>query len=43
MADEKLEAARRTLEADPNVQSLKNMFGAEIKTDTIEIIAGDGE
>ena len=43
MADEKLEAARRTLEADPTVQSLKSMFGAEIKTDTIEIIAGDGE
>ena len=43
MADEELEAARRTLEADPNVQSLKNMFGAELKTDTIEIIAGDSE
>jgi len=43
MADEELEAARRTLEADPNVQSLKDMFGAELKTDTIEIIAGDSE
>ena len=43
MADEKLEAARRSLEADPNVQALKNMFGAELKTDTIEIIAGDRE
>ncbi|MCH8159141.1 MAG: hypothetical protein IIA08_04635, partial [Proteobacteria bacterium] len=43
VADEELEAARRTLEADPNVQSLKDMFGAELKTDTIEIIAGDSE
>jgi DNA polymerase-3 subunit gamma/tau len=43
MADEELEAARRTLEADPNVQSLKSMFGAELKADTIEIIAGDSE
>ena len=43
MADEELEAARQTLEADPNVQSLKNMFGAELKADTIEIIAGDSE
>jgi DNA polymerase-3 subunit gamma/tau len=41
MADERLEEARQTLEADPNVQSLKNMFGAELKTDTIEIISGE--
>jgi DNA polymerase-3 subunit gamma/tau len=41
MADEKLEEARQSLEADPNVQALKNMFGAELKTDTIEIISGD--
>ena len=38
LADERLEAARRSLEADPNVQALKNMFGAEIKADTIELI-----
>ncbi len=38
MADEKLEAARQSLEADPNVQTLKNMFGAELKTDSIELI-----
>lgn len=38
MADERLEAARESLEADPNVQALKNMFGAELKTDTIELI-----
>ena len=38
MADERIEAARQTLEADPNVQALKNMFGAELKTDSIELI-----
>jgi DNA polymerase-3 subunit gamma/tau len=38
LADERLEAARQTLEADPNVQAMKNMFGAEIKPDSIEII-----
>jgi len=41
MADERLEEARQTLEADPNVQTLKTMFGAELKTDTIEIISGE--
>ncbi len=41
LADEELERARQTLEQDPNVQTLKSMFGAELKTDTIEIIAGD--
>lgn len=41
MADERLEEARQSLEADPNVQKLKDMFGAELKTDTIEIISGD--
>ena len=41
LADERLEEARQSLEADPNVQTLKNMFGAELKTDTIEIISGD--
>jgi hypothetical protein len=41
MADEQLEEARRNLEADPNVQAMKSMFGAELKTDTIEIISGD--
>ena len=38
MADEKLEEARQSLEADPNVQKLKTMFGAELKTDSIELI-----
>jgi len=41
LADERLEEARQSLEADPNVQTLKNMFGAELKADTIEIISGD--
>jgi len=38
MVDEQMEAARQTLEADPNVQALKDMFGAELKTDSIELI-----
>ncbi len=41
MADEQLEEARQALEADPNVQALKTMFGAELKTDTIELISGE--
>jgi len=41
LSDERLEEARESLEADPNVQKLKSMFGAELKTDTIEIIPGD--
>ncbi len=36
IADERIVAARESLESDPNVQALKNMFGAELKTDTIE-------
>jgi DNA polymerase-3 subunit gamma/tau len=43
MADERLEAARLSLEADPNVQTLKNMFGAELKTESIELISGEQE
>ncbi len=38
---EQIEQARRDLEADPNIQALKSMFGAELKTDSIEIISGD--
>ena len=41
MADERLEEARQSLEADPNVQKMKSMFGAELKADTIEIISGE--
>ena len=47
IADEKIEAARVSLESDPNVQAIKNMFGAEISVDSIELISrsqsdGDG-
>ncbi len=38
LADERMEAARRELEADPNVQAMKSIFGAEIKAETIELI-----
>ena len=38
LADERIEAAIESLESDPNVQALKNMFDAELKTDSIEII-----
>jgi DNA polymerase-3 subunit gamma/tau len=38
LADERMEAARQSLEADPNVQTLKDMFGAELKADTIELV-----
>jgi DNA polymerase-3 subunit gamma/tau len=34
--DARIVAARESLESDPNVQTLKNMFGAELKTDSIE-------
>jgi len=35
-SDEKIEAARESLEADPNVKALKDMFGAELNQDSIE-------
>ena len=38
MVDERMEAARQELEADPNVRAMKNIFGAELKTDSIELI-----
>ena len=38
LADERIEAARVKLESDPNVQALKDMFGAELKPDSIELI-----
>jgi DNA polymerase-3 subunit gamma/tau len=34
--DEKREAARESLEADPNVQALRDMFGAKLNPDSIE-------
>ena len=36
--DERLEAARESLEADPNVRALKDMFGAELNPDSIELV-----
>ena len=39
-ADEKIEEAIATLESDPNVKSLKDMFGAELNADSIELING---
>ena len=38
LADERIEAAKASLESDPNVQALKSMFDAELKTDSIELI-----
>jgi hypothetical protein len=38
LADERIDAARESLESDPNVQALKNMFDAELNTDSIELI-----
>jgi DNA polymerase-3 subunit gamma/tau len=40
LADAEIEAAIATLESDPNVKSLKDMFGAELNTDSIELISG---
>ena len=39
--DEKLEAARASLESDPNVRALRDMFGAEIKPESVEPIDVD--
>jgi len=38
LTDERYKAARASLESDPNVQTLQTMFGAELKTDSIEPI-----
>jgi DNA polymerase-3 subunit gamma/tau len=38
-SDEKMAAARIALEADPNVQALQEMFGAELKPESIEILS----
>lgn len=35
-------AARAAIESDPNVQALKNMFGAELKAESIEPINRSG-
>jgi hypothetical protein len=36
-ADERFAAERKKLEADPNVKALKDMFGAELKADSIKL------
>ncbi len=36
LVDEKMEAARASLESDPNVKALQDMFGAQINPDSIE-------
>ena len=38
MVGERYEAAKASLESDPNRQTLQTMFGAELKTDSIEPI-----
>ncbi len=40
MADEKLAAAKASLESDPNVKAMQELFGAELKSDSIELVDG---
>jgi DNA polymerase-3 subunit gamma/tau len=37
-ADEQMAAARASLESDPNVKALQDMFGAQLKPESIELI-----
>lgn len=37
IADEKVAAARESLEADPNVRALKDMFGATLNADSVQV------
>ena len=39
-ADEKIAAARASLESDPNVKTLQDMFGAQLNPESIELIHG---
>ncbi|HET6630084.1 MAG TPA: DNA polymerase III subunit gamma/tau [Woeseiaceae bacterium] len=39
---ETLEAARESLESDPNVKALRDMFGAELNPDSIELVNSHG-
>ena len=41
--DERLENARSLLEKDQNIQSIKNMFGANLQAESVEIISGEKE
>ncbi|MBT8083665.1 MAG: DNA polymerase III subunit gamma/tau [Woeseia sp.] len=36
--DEQLSAARKSLESDPNVRALQDMFGATLNSDSIEVV-----
>ena len=36
--DEALRAARQALEADPNVKAMKDMFGATLNGDSVQIV-----
>ncbi len=38
LGDAALQAARLSLESDPNVQALKDMFGATLNTDSVQIL-----
>lgn len=38
LSDEALQAARLSLESDPNVQALKDMFGATLNSDSVQIL-----
>jgi DNA polymerase-3 subunit gamma/tau len=38
LGDEALQAARVSLESDPNVQALKDMFGATMNADSVQIL-----
>ncbi len=37
-ADEKMEAARASLESDPNVKAMQDMFGAQLNPESIELV-----
>jgi len=38
LADEQIASAREDLESDPHVRAMKDMFGAELKPESIEIV-----
>ena len=38
LADEKMEAEIAKLQSDPNVKTLQDMFGAELKTVSVQIL-----
>ena len=36
--DEKMEAARASLESDPNVKAMQDLFGAQLNPESIELV-----